>query len=152
MVHHVRAGAPDLPCHAHERRLFDDALEPDTERPGRGVHPIEAADKIDVPPVAPELAIGDRLQSDRFLQGHDLADAFVFDRAERGAIDLSSRAAYARVLQLLRAQETPDVIGAKGRCGGPGHRAAHSKRVGPVFQRPIMARHLNPLTLLAPRS
>jgi hypothetical protein len=89
------------------------------------VHAIEALQEVDVPPVPAELAVGRRLQADRFLLRDCVADAAVLDFAQRGAVDLSALGCRTGLAQLLRPQQAPDVIGVKGRLGhrgaSPGH-------------------------------
>ncbi len=41
----------------------------------------EPADEIRIPVLAPELAVGDDLETDPFLAGHDVANGRVLDRA-----------------------------------------------------------------------
>src|SRR5206468_5856189 len=114
--------APDLPGHLHEGRLLVGSFELHAEALGRGLHAVEAAQEVDVPPVASELAVGDRLKPDRLLECHGAPDRLILDRAQRGAVDLAARRTRSRLAELGRAQETPDVVGAKWRPRGDAHR------------------------------
>ncbi len=68
-----------------------------------------------MPPVAPELAVGDGLEPHRFLQGHRLPDGAVLHRAQGRPIDLPPGGAGARLAQLGRTEQAPHVVGAKWR-------------------------------------
>src|SRR5262249_24434077 len=118
VVEHRRLGAPDLARDFHERRLLLGILE---FRVAVGValverHAVEVGDEVDVPPVAPELAVGHRLYADRFLLRDDLADMLVLDGFQLGRARLAGPGLVARVVQLLRAQQAADVVGAEWRC------------------------------------
>ena len=76
---------------------------------------VEFSDEVDIPELAPILAIGHRLQADIFLHLHDIANAAVFDRAQLGIIDLAAFPLIPRLQQLRRSQQTADMIGAKRR-------------------------------------
>ena len=86
---------------------------------------VEPPEKIEMPPRAAELAVGDRLQPDVFLLLDDARDLAVLDRLElRGRI--SPRSACARLFERGGAQQAADVIGAEGRLGAlHGHRFPH---------------------------
>ena len=63
MIEHVRLRAPDLARHPHQRRLLVGVLELARRRSAlQRLHAAEAAQEVDVPPVAAELAVGDALQ------------------------------------------------------------------------------------------
>src|SRR5439155_7483569 len=112
----------DLPGHLHEGRLLVGALELHAEALGRRLHPVEAADEVDVPPVAPELAVRHRLQADRLLKGDGAADAAILHRAQRGPVDLAARRAGARLVQLGWTQQAADVVRTEwGSCDGAHH-------------------------------
>src|SRR2546426_4464167 len=73
---------------------------------------VEAGEEVDVPEGAAELAVGHRLQAGGFLHPHRFADAVVLDLLElRGFF-------CAGLLQRSRAQETADMVGAKGWAHG----------------------------------
>ncbi len=76
---------------------------------------VEAPEEIEMPPGAAEFAVGDRLQADRFLLLDDALDLAVFDRLERGGVDLALGVLLARLLQRGRAQQAADMIGAERR-------------------------------------
>jgi hypothetical protein len=69
-------------------------------------HALELREKVEVPPVAAELAVGDRLQADRFLLRHHGAY-----RALLGFDVLF----LARLREPARAQEASDLVGAERR-------------------------------------
>src|SRR5581483_1179857 len=109
--------APDPALDDHERRLLVGALELRVAVgvAGRELDAVKAVDEVDVPPVAAELAVGDRLQPDRLLERDRLADALVLDRAQRGRVDLALLRLCARGMELLRAQQAADMIRPKRR-------------------------------------
>ena len=72
---------------------------------------LEALEEIDVPPIAPELPIGDRGQAHRLLLCHRVADAAVLDVAQRLAADLARLRGGAGPLKLGRAQQAADLVG-----------------------------------------
>ncbi len=76
-------------------------------------HPLQPFEEVDVEEGAAELAISHRAQSCGLLLGDDLADRLVFDQAERGEVDLVLEEPIACVLEPLRPQPAPDMIGAK---------------------------------------
>src|SRR5262245_749696 len=87
----------------------------------------EAPEKIEMPPGAAELAVGDRLQAHRLLLLDQPLDLAVFDRFELGRRDLALLALPARLFQRSRAQQAADVIGAE-RWLGPSHACSCSAR------------------------
>ena len=68
-----------------------------------------------------ELAVGDALQADVFLERDDRGDRLVLDATQRLGRDLAARLLLARLEQALRAQEAADMVGAKGRGRAGGH-------------------------------
>jgi hypothetical protein len=62
-----------------------------------------------------ELAIGDALQTDRFLLLHHITYGVVLNRAKLFFRDLVSLKTCARFLQMLGSKKTADVISAKRR-------------------------------------
>jgi hypothetical protein len=85
-------------------------------------HTIEPPEKIEMPPRAAELTVGDRLQADLFLLLDDARDLAVLDLGQRGGVDLARGVASARLLDGFGAQQAADVIGAEGRLGPLAHR------------------------------
>ena len=83
---------------------------------------VEAPEEIEMPPGAAEFAVGDRLQADFFLAFDDALDLAVFDRLERGGVDLALGALLARLLQRGRPQQAADMIGAERRLCSHAHR------------------------------
>src|SRR5207248_2544304 len=61
------------------------------------------------------------LQADVALQGDDLADGLVLDRAQLVVGDALRGVVLAGLQQLGRAQQAADVVGAEGWCGALGH-------------------------------
>jgi hypothetical protein len=82
---------------------------------------FQLLEEIDVKVRPPELAVGDALEPDVFLQADDIGDRGVFDGAERRLPDLAFLATLARGQQLRRAQEASDVIGAERRLRALAH-------------------------------
>ena len=70
-----------------------------------------------MPEVAPEFAIGDRLQVDFFLLAHGTLDRAVFDRAQLFGGERAGLGLGARFAQLGRAEQAADLVGVKGRAG-----------------------------------
>ncbi len=68
-----------------------------------------------MPPGAAEFAIGDCLEADGLLLGDHIADQAIFDRAKTRGVDLPRGLGGARLLELGRAQQAPDLVGAKWR-------------------------------------
>ena len=97
VVEHARPRPPDLAGHLHERRLLVGALR--TSRRSSAVerlHAVEAAQEVDVPPVAPELAVGDRPKPDRLLERHRRRGSTASSIARSAARSISPRAARPR--------------------------------------------------------
>ena len=82
---------------------------------------FQLLEEIDVKVSPPELAVGDALEPDVFLQADDIGDRRVFDGAQRCLADLSSPAALARFEELRRPQEAADVVGAERRLRSLAH-------------------------------
>src|SRR5262249_60369982 len=97
-------------------------------RPGCGRldDTADRAQKIGRPRLAPEVAVGDRAQTDLLLHPDRITDQAIFDLAQRGRRNLAARMAFARRLQLRRSQQAADMIRAErgvlsdGGCGPPG--------------------------------
>src|SRR5690606_11531538 len=82
------------------------------------VEAVEHAHAIEMPPGAPELAIGDGLEARIFLHPNDVANGFIFDGAQflrAHAAILAAR--LARCLDAVRTQKRADNIGPIGRLG-----------------------------------
>src|SRR2546426_8981516 len=112
MRKHAGLRAPDPARQLEQRRLLAGAMEGGELVLGQ-LDAVEAVDEVDVPPVATELAVGDRLQADVFLQLDGLPDAFVFHGAQRRTVDLALLVPGARGMECLRAQQAADVVGAE---------------------------------------
>ena len=95
-----RRGEIDVACRAAE-------LDRD---PAAYFHAFKLLEKIDMKIRAPELAIGNPLQTPAFLRLHNLADRTVFDFAQLGRIDLAFLAPGACVLQFLGAQKAAYMV------------------------------------------
>jgi len=63
----------------------------------------------------PELAVGDHLQTDVFLQLDHAGDGLVFDFAQRLAIEFAGRVPLACAQEFARAHQAADMFGAEGR-------------------------------------
>src|SRR5262249_17894818 len=92
-------------------------LKLDLTFPEVSFHPVELPEKIVVPERSPELAVGDRLQSDLLLLADHLLDLAVLDGRELLGSELAALALGACLLESGRPQETADVISAKRRLG-----------------------------------
>src|SRR5258706_9315758 len=77
---------------------------------------VELLEKIEMPEVAPELAVGDRLQADLLLALHGARDAAVLDFLQFLRRDLRG----ARVAQLGRTQQAADLVGVEWRSSHAG--------------------------------
>src|SRR6185503_11762089 len=78
---------------------------------------VEAGDEVDVPPVAAELAVGDRGQAKVLLQLHHLADQPVLGLRELRRRGFAEADLLAQLVQLVRPEQAADVLGAER----PGH-------------------------------
>ncbi len=86
---HHRVRTPDLAGDVEDRHRLVGAVE--RGRPGidHRLDALEALEEIDVPPITPKLAVGDRGQAHRLLLRYRVADAAVLDVAQRLAADLA---------------------------------------------------------------
>jgi len=80
-----------------------------------GIGGCSARQKVEVPPVAPELAVGDALEPDRFLLDHRFADCGVLRGAQRIGARLAPPPARAGFGERRRTQQAADLVGAKRR-------------------------------------
>src|SRR5204863_7463853 len=83
---------------------------------------FETVDRIDEPrrpAAAAELAVGDRRQAERFLEGHDLANAYILDFPEFLFIQAFRLVRAGRLAQALRPQDAADMLDAKRRSDAP---------------------------------
>src|SRR5687768_2669521 len=117
MLEHARFAAPDLARHHHGRRLLVRALELRlaVDIAGRELDAVEAVQEVDVPPVAAELAVGDRLQADVLLQLHRLADRLVLGGLQLAGGGGALAHLLAQVVQLMGTQQAADVVGPEWR-------------------------------------
>ena len=86
---------------------------------------FDAADRVlevHEPVDAPVLAVGDTLQTDVLLHLHGVADRPVFQLAQLRRGNAAGLAIRASLQQLLRPQQTTDVIGTKRRLRSRTHR------------------------------
>jgi hypothetical protein len=74
-----------------------------------------------MPPRTSEFAVGGEFEADLLLLPDDCLDFAVFDRLERAGVNLASEMLGSRLFQRPGAQETADVISAKGRRCALGH-------------------------------
>ncbi len=114
------AGEIDLAVDLDGLALGVHAVELDRRRLDQ-IDALQAPEEIEMPPGAAELAVGGELEADLFLLLDDLLDRAVFDRLQRGIVDLALGVLLARLLQRRRAQQAADVIGAERRLGALGH-------------------------------
>ena len=113
-----RAGAPHF---GHgERRRADlrrvpsvVALHVDVADRIGAREPRHLRDEAEPPGLAAELAVGDRLETDRFLPADHPCDVLVLERAQAARVE--RRRGVARVEQRLRPQQAADVLGPEGR-------------------------------------
>ncbi len=112
---HGVAGEADFSIYADGLRFGVGAFEFDA-LPGV-VHfdAVEPCQKIEVPEFAAELAIGNAAQADRFFFGDEGEDGGVFHLFQGVSGDLAGFVLGARFLQLRRAQQTADHVGAERR-------------------------------------
>ena len=79
--------------------------------------PSKPEEEVEVPPIAPELAVGDRLEADRLLLRDRLPDASILDLRERRSGELAAPRFRPCLAQLGRAEQAADVVGAeRGLC------------------------------------
>ena len=118
----MRLVAAELAGNAKEDlpRLRTAGLKFDFALAGIGFDIVELFEEIDVPRHAAVFAVGDRLQSGRFLLGDGAGDFAVFDLVKSLGCDLPEGALLARGLERSAAQQAADMIGAK-RWGGALH-------------------------------
>ena len=76
---------------------------------------VETPEKIEMPPGAAKLAIGDRLQADIFLLLDDTLDLAVLDFLELRGRNFAFGALLACFFQRCRTQQATDMVGAKRR-------------------------------------
>jgi hypothetical protein len=76
--------------------------------------------KSEVPEVAAQLALGDRLQPDGLLARDHGAECIILGGAQRCGIDLAAAELFADAPQGGRAQQAPHVIGTERRFHGLG--------------------------------
>src|SRR5262249_23093779 len=70
----------------------------------------QLVEKIHMPRVAPELAVGDGLKPDVFLHADDFADRGVLCLAQLACGDLAATVSSTRIHECLWAQQTADVL------------------------------------------
>jgi hypothetical protein len=110
-------GEIDLAGHAHALGLGLDAAKGDALAGGVEFNAVEPLVEIELPPRAPQLAVGRELQPDLFLLLDDLLDLAVLDLPELSGGDLALLALRARLLERRRSQQAADMIGAEWRFG-----------------------------------
>ncbi len=125
---HDRAVAPADRCVDPQprERLLGAALVPPGHLGGAGAVGREAPvhHQLEPPAAAAEFAVGDGAQPDALLHRDHVADARVLDGAQFGIVvgteilvsGLRSEQPLARVLELLRAQQAADLVGAERRA------------------------------------
>jgi hypothetical protein len=76
-------------------------------------HTINPSEKIRVPDGSAILAVGDALKSDILLHLDDIANATIFDLAQRSSGQFAALPTFASPQEFLRAQQAADMIGTK---------------------------------------
>src|SRR6476646_2357359 len=154
MLDHRMTGKSELAGHLHPLVAGGDGGEGDA-----GIHvvalgAVEAPEKIEMPPGAAELAVGDGLQADLLLLLDDPLDLAILHRLEVGGADLTLGAFFPRLLQRSGPQEAADVVGTERglgsfHCFTPGHirRIANSEQR--IEESPFATRY-SLLAILAP--
>src|SRR3984893_1905448 len=113
MLDHRMAGKSELAGDAHPLVAGRNARKCDAGIHDVAFDAVEAPEKIEMPPGAAELAVGDGLQPHLLLLLDHAFDLAVLDRLEFRHGDLALRALLARRLQRRRPQEAAHVIGAE---------------------------------------
>ena len=98
MPQHGMAGKSQLSGHPHGPRLGLDAVKLDSLLGVVTFDAFEPFEEVEMPPGAPELAIGRGSEADLLLAGDDLADFPVLDLAQHIGRDLAGLAPGARLL------------------------------------------------------
>src|SRR5258708_29251146 len=114
MLQHDRPRATDLAGDARHRRHVI-GIEGHPGWPDE-LDAVELLEKIEVPEIAPELAVGDRQQADLLLALHGARDAAVLDFLQFLRRNLRG----ARVAQLGRTQQASDLVGVELRSAPAG--------------------------------
>src|SRR5262249_17505054 len=117
VVEHRMAREADLAGDPDALRLGLDPGELDAVVGRERGDAVEAAEEIEMPPRAAELAVGRALQADVLLLLDDGRDLAVLCRAQRLGRDLAALMLGARLLERGGPQQAADVIGAKLRLG-----------------------------------
>ena len=82
---------------------------------------FQLLEEVDMEIGAAELAVGNALEPEIFLESDDIANRLVFDHSLRVAIDLCALVPIARVEQSFGSKEAADVIGTERWGGACGH-------------------------------
>src|SRR6202043_3163394 len=117
MLEHRMAGKAELAADAHALIARGHSGKGDAAVHLVALDAVAAPEKVEMPPGAAELAVGDGLQAGLLLLGDDRADLAVFHFLQRIGGDLAVGAALARFLQGAGTQEAADMIGAERRLG-----------------------------------
>ena len=115
MLDHGVAVETELSDDAHALWPGLDAMERDALRAVERLRAGESFQKIEMPPRAAELAVGDGLQARLFLLVYEFLYLAIFDGVEVVGGDLPLFALLARFRDGGRAQQAADVISAKRR-------------------------------------
>src|SRR5262245_39675479 len=124
VLQHRMVGKAELADDARALRAGLQALERDALLHHIAFRAVEAPEKVEVPPGAAELAVGDGLEPHLLLLLDDALDLAVLDRLERGRADLALGVLLPRLLERSRTQQAADMVGAERRLG--------SLHVGPL--------------------
>ena len=107
-----RPSMADLAGDDRDRRVGAGAGEADRARPLAELDAVEAGEEVEVPPVATELAVGDRSESDAELLLDDVADRVVLDRRQLACWELAVAPALTDLGEVARTQQAADMVGA----------------------------------------
>ena len=141
MLDHGVAGKPELAGHLHALVAGRDGGKRDAGIHAVALGAVEAPEKVEVPPGAAELAVGDGLQADLLLLLDHPLDLAIFHRLEVGGADLALGALFPRLLQRCGTQEAADVVGTERGLGSfhgatPTLSPSCPRKRASIFQKP----------------
>ena len=115
VVQHGMVRETDLAGDGDALRLGLDAFELNRGDAARPFDPVKSGEEVEVPPGATELAIGHGLETGFFLSGDHVPDARILDFPKACIVEHAALPFRTGLLDLRRAQQAADLIGAK-RC------------------------------------
>ena len=132
--HRVAGEVAELARHpGHHLRRLHAALEVDLALVRHHLDPRQGREKVGLPRLAAEFAVGDRLQPDRLLLRDQCRNLLVLDLFQAFGRDRISRTVGACLLQRGGTQQAADMVGAKWRGRAWGH--ARGSQVFLLFPR-----------------